>query len=31
VQIGTPHVLDHAELDRVRAQFTGYGQQRKKR
>lgn len=31
VQLGTPHVLDHAELDRVRAQFTGYGQQRKKR
>lgn len=26
-QLGTPHVLDHAELDRVRARFAGYGQQ----
>ncbi|HEX4419747.1 MAG TPA: class II aldolase/adducin family protein [Kofleriaceae bacterium] len=25
-QIGTPHVLDRAELDAVRAQFRGYGQ-----
>lgn len=27
-QIGTPHVLDHAELDRVRLRFQGYGQAR---
>jgi len=25
-QLGTPHVLDHAELDRVRARFATYGQ-----
>lgn len=25
-QLGTPHVLDHAELDRVRAKFASYGQ-----
>lgn len=30
VQLGTPHILDHAELDRVRAQFTGYGQRKKR-
>ncbi|HEU4729955.1 MAG TPA: class II aldolase/adducin family protein [Kofleriaceae bacterium] len=27
-QIGTPHVLDHHELDKVRARFAGYGQAR---
>ncbi|HET7503875.1 MAG TPA: class II aldolase/adducin family protein [Kofleriaceae bacterium] len=27
-QIGTPHVLDHQELDRVRQRFAGYGQAR---
>jgi L-fuculose-phosphate aldolase len=27
-QIGTPHVLDHQELDRVRGRFAGYGQAR---
>jgi len=25
-QLGTPHVLDHAELERVRARFAAYGQ-----
>ena len=25
-QIGTPHVLDHGELDKVRAKFASYGQ-----
>ena len=30
IQLGTPHILDHAELDRVRAQFTGYGQRKKR-
>ncbi len=25
-QIGTPHILDHGELDRVRAKFASYGQ-----
>jgi L-fuculose-phosphate aldolase len=25
-QIGTPHILDHDELDKVRAKFAGYGQ-----
>jgi L-fuculose-phosphate aldolase len=25
-QLGTPHILDHDELDRVRARFRGYGQ-----
>ena len=25
-QLGTPHVLDHAELERVRAGFASYGQ-----
>lgn len=29
-QLGTPHVLDHAELERVRAQFAGYGQRRRR-
>lgn len=29
-QLGTPHVLDHAELDRVRARFAEYGQKKKK-
>jgi len=29
-QIGSPHVLDHAELDRVRAKFAGYGQAKPK-
>jgi L-fuculose-phosphate aldolase len=28
-QLGAPHVLDRAELDRVRAQFTRYGQRRR--
>lgn len=28
-QIGAPHVLDAGELDRVRAQFAGYGQARR--
>lgn len=27
-QLGTPHVLDHAELDRVRARFATHGQRR---
>ena len=27
-QLGTPHVLDRAELARVRARFAEYGQQR---
>jgi L-fuculose-phosphate aldolase len=27
-QLGTPHVLDHEELDRVRTGFAGYGQTR---
>ena len=27
-QLGTPHVLDHDELVRVRARFAGYGQAR---
>ncbi len=25
-QIGTPHILDHGELDKVRAKFASYGQ-----
>ena len=25
-QLGAPHILDHAELDNVRAKFAGYGQ-----
>ena len=29
-QIGTPHVLDHEELARVRAKFAEYGQQKPK-
>jgi L-fuculose-phosphate aldolase len=29
-QIGTPHVLDHEELQRVRARFAEYGQSRPK-
>ncbi|MDQ3334611.1 MAG: class II aldolase/adducin family protein [Myxococcota bacterium] len=29
-QIGQPHVLDHDELERVRARFAEYGQQRSK-
>jgi len=29
-QLGTPHVLEHAELDRVRARFAAYGQQRRR-
>lgn len=29
-QLGTPFVLDHAELDRVRARFAEYGQKRKR-
>jgi L-fuculose-phosphate aldolase len=29
-QIGTPHVLDHDELQRVRARFAEYGQHRPK-
>ena len=28
IQLGQPHVLPHDELDRVRAQFAGYGQLR---
>jgi L-fuculose-phosphate aldolase len=28
VQIGSPHILDHTELDAVRARFAEYGQQR---
>ena len=27
-QLGTPHVLDHAELERVRARFAAHGQRR---
>jgi L-fuculose-phosphate aldolase len=27
-QLGTPHILDHDELTRVRARFAGYGQGR---
>jgi L-fuculose-phosphate aldolase len=27
-QIGSPHVLDHGELDKVRARFAEYGQQK---
>ena len=27
-QIGTPHILDHTELDKVRAKFAAYGQHR---
>jgi L-fuculose-phosphate aldolase len=30
-QLGTPHVLDHAELDRVRARFADYGQRPRKK
>ena len=29
-QIGTPHVLDGSELDRVRARFAEYGQKKKR-
>ena len=29
-QIGTPHVLDHGELDKVRAKFASYGQAKPK-
>ncbi|HEY0191843.1 MAG TPA: class II aldolase/adducin family protein [Kofleriaceae bacterium] len=28
-QLGTPHILDHAQLDEVRARFQAYGQGRK--
>ena len=31
IAIGAATVLDHAELDRLRARFTGYGQPRKRR
>lgn len=30
-QLGAPHILDHAQLDAVRARFAGYGQGNKKR
>ncbi|MBC7975851.1 MAG: class II aldolase/adducin family protein [Myxococcales bacterium] len=30
-QLGAPHVLPHDELDRVRTQFAGYGQKRRRR
>ena len=29
IQLGPPHVLPPDELDRVRAQFAGYGQPRR--
>jgi L-fuculose-phosphate aldolase len=29
-QLGTPFVLDHGELDRVRARFSGYGQKKRR-
>jgi L-fuculose-phosphate aldolase len=28
--LGTPHILDHAELDKVRARFATYGQAKKR-
>ncbi|MBK9033841.1 MAG: class II aldolase/adducin family protein [Myxococcales bacterium] len=31
VQLGPPHVLDHAELDNVRRRFAEYGQRRRAR
>jgi L-fuculose-phosphate aldolase len=30
-QLGSPHVLDHAELDRVRRRFAEYGQPKRPR
>jgi L-fuculose-phosphate aldolase len=29
-QVGSPHVIDHGELDKVRARFAEYGQQKPK-
>jgi len=29
-QLGTPHILDHAELDKVRARFASYGQTKRR-